>query len=114
MSQRVVVMNGQRLFQTEHGGQWRTDRVDRAGNLKPGRYRLDAALPADQSRIHTGVIVHADRQLVYQQAGSTLLRHAGPAFDVLPRAGTAMQIAYADGRAHCQPFAEPVRRGLKM
>ena len=86
MSQRVVVMNGQRLFQTEHGGQWRTDRVDKAGNLKPGLYRLDAALPADQSRIHPGVIVHADRQFVYQQAGSMLRRHAAAAFDVLPRA----------------------------
>lgn len=114
MSQRVVVMNGQRLFQTEHGGQWRTDRVDKAGNLKPGLYRLDAALPADQSRIYPGVIVHADRQFVYQQAGSILRRHAAAAFDVLPRAGTATQIAYADGRAYCQPFAEPVRRGLKM
>lgn len=107
-------MNGQHLFQTEHGGQWRTERGDKAGNLKPGLYRLDAALPADQSRIHPGVIVHADRQFVYQQAGSALLRHAAAAFDVQPRPGTATQIAYADGLAHYQPSAEPVRRGLKM
>lgn len=113
MGQRVVVMNGQRLVQSEHHGQWRTDKVDKAGQLKPGLYQLDAALPVDQSKIHPGVIIFVDRQFVYQQAGMTLLSHAVRDFELPPRAGTSMQIAYVDGRAHCQPFTEPVRWSLK-
>lgn len=33
--QRVLVMNGQRVLQSEEAGKWKNDNVDKAGSIKP-------------------------------------------------------------------------------
>ena len=38
MKQRLLVMNGQKLVQSEQGGQWVTSKVEKAGAIKPGLY----------------------------------------------------------------------------
>lgn len=113
MAQRVLVMNGQRLLQSERDGKWSTDKVDKANQLKPGIYSLDAARPAAADKAHQGVIVHADRQAVYQQVGMALVRHDAAAFDALPQPGVAATIGYDGKRASVQQAGRPVRHGLK-
>ncbi|MET0267474.1 MAG: KfrB domain-containing protein [Duganella sp.] len=114
MNQRVLVMNGQRLLQSERDGKWETTKVDKANQLKPGIYRLDAAQPADKNKVHLGPIVHADSVAVYQQAGQSLLRHEAAAFDCLPQTGAAAQIAYQQGKAHCEQAVRHTRRNIKL
>ncbi|WP_407214844.1 KfrB domain-containing protein [Enterobacter kobei] len=38
--QRVLVMNGQRVLQSEETGKWKNDNVDKAGSIKRGIYPL--------------------------------------------------------------------------
>lgn len=71
MKQRLLVMNGQRIVQTEQEGAWANQKVDKAGALKPGIYNLYMAQQADKKQTHDGVIVHADNNQVYQQVGKT-------------------------------------------
>ena len=113
MSQRVLVMNGQRLLQSESDGKWVTNKVDKAGQLKPGIYRLDAAQPADKAKSHLGVIVHADRQSVFQQSGQSLVRHDADAFAQTPGHGAAARIESAQGKASCEQEGQQVRRGIR-
>lgn len=113
MSERVLVMNGQRLLQSESDGRWVTNKVDKAGHLKPGIYRLDAAQPADKAKAHLGVIVHANRQSVFQQSGQSLIRHDADAFAQLPTHGTAARIEYGQGKATCEQEGQQVRRGIR-
>lgn len=113
MNQRVLVMNGQRLLQSESDGKWVTNKVDKAGLLKPGIYRLDAAQPADKTRSHLGVIVHVDRQSVFQQSGQSLVRHDADAFEQTPAHGAAARIEYGQGRATCEQDGQQARRGIR-
>ena len=69
MKQRLLVMNGSRIVQSEQDGQWRSEKVDKAGTLKPGIYNLYLASRADKTATSSGVIVHADKDNVYQQVG---------------------------------------------
>ena len=48
MKNRLLVMNGQRIFQIEEGGMWRNEKVDKAGLLKPGIYNLYLAGSAER------------------------------------------------------------------
>jgi len=103
----------QRLLQRESDGKWVTNKVDKAGQLKPGIYRLDAAQSADRAKVHLGVIVHADRQSVFQQSGQSLVRHDADAFAQTPAHGAVARIAYAQGKASCEQEGQQVRRGIR-
>lgn len=72
MEYRVLVMNGQRLLQSTRDGKWVTDKVDKADAIPPGIYPLCRVLAANRSKHHNGVIVHVDREHVYQQSGKSL------------------------------------------
>ena len=87
-------MNGQRILQAEHAGQWTNQRVDKAGALKPGIYHLYMAQPADKAQRHDGVIVHADNSNVYQQIGTKFVMHSRSDFDKVPELGAAKSITY--------------------
>lgn len=69
MKQRLLVMNGQRILQGESDGAWTSQKVDKAGTLKPGIYNIYTAEPVDKSQRYDGVIVYADKNSVYQQIG---------------------------------------------
>ena len=100
MKQRILVMNGQRLVQTEQGGEWNTGKVEKAGNVKAGIYNLYLAGEADKTRKHIGMILHTDNDYVYQQDGKAVVRHARQDFGSVPEYGTLKSIAYDEqGRA---------------
>lgn len=99
MKQRLLVMNGQRLVQIEKEGQWATDKVEKAGPVKPGIYNIHVALQADKAKTHEGMIVHQDRTHVYQQIGKSFVMHAVSDFDIVPEIGSNSSIRYDQGMA---------------
>src|SRR6478735_10597043 len=99
MKQRLLVMNGQKLLQTEHAGEWQVDKVEKAGTIRPGIYNLYLSTTADQAGVHVGVVLHADSQFVYQQVGKTFVRHERTRFDQVPTLGAHVSIRYQHNQA---------------
>lgn len=100
MKQRLLVMNGQRIVQTEQDGTWLNQKVDKAGALKPGIYNLHTAQPVDKKKKYEGLIVQIDSNGVYQQSGKNLVRHERPDFETVPEIGRAVSVSYdKQGRA---------------
>lgn len=112
MKQRLLVMNGSRIVQNERDGQWHSDKVDKAGALKPGIYNLYLASQADKTATCSGVILHADRENVYQQVGKNYVMHARSDFDKVPEIGGAKSISYdAHGKASVSAETVQLSRG---
>lgn len=112
MKQRLLVMNGQRIVQAEQGGGWTNERVDKAGELKPGIYNLYMAKEADKGQKHDGVIVHSDSKSVYQQIGKNFVMHERQSFDKVPEVGSSKSISYdAQGKAVMAAEAAKISRG---
>lgn len=96
---RLVVMNGQRLIQSEQGGEWITDKVVKAGMIKPGIYNIHLSAQADKAKTQDGVIVHADSDFVYQQVGKNFIKHDRAYFDKIPDIGSSVSITYSNSKA---------------
>lgn len=113
MKQRLVVMNGQRIVQTEQsGGTWANSKVDKAGALRPGIYNLYAAVPASKTDVNSGVILHSDDKLVYQQIGKGCVTHERAAFERVPDVGAARTITYGEeGRVKVSVDLPALSRG---
>jgi KfrB protein len=112
MKQRVLVMNGQRLVQNENAGQWETDKVDKAGAIKPGIYNIHLATDADQAKAYEGVVIHADKASVYQQVGKAFIRHDRTLFDKVPVIGSNTSIEYEGNKAIVA--ATSVKQGRRL
>ena len=112
MKQRLLVMNGRRIVQAEQEGAWANQKVDKAGALKPGIYNLYMAQSADKSKQHDGMIVHADKSLVYQQVGKNFVTHARSDFNRAPEIGSTISISYnAQDKAIVSAEAPKITRG---
>ncbi|MEP6604613.1 MAG: KfrB domain-containing protein [Nitrosospira sp.] len=94
MKQRIVVMNGQRLVQTEQEGQWKTIHVEKARSIKAGIYNLYRAENAFKNKESIGMILHTNNDYVYQQQGRDVLRHDRKDFTVVPEHGIIKSISY--------------------
>ena len=94
MKQRLLVMNGQKLIQSEQGGQWATIKVEKAGAVKPGIYNIHLSTPADKTKSNDGLVLHADKEHVYQQVGNAFVRHALENFRKAPESGIIASIRY--------------------
>lgn len=115
MKERLLVMNGQRIVQVEKEGAWTSQKVDKAGALKPGIYNLYTAQAADKTQTHAGLIVHADTTNVYQQIGKSFVMHARSDFDKVPEIGSAKNISYnSHGKAAVAADAPKLTRGRSM
>ena len=99
MKNRLLVMNGQLIVQTEQGGQWQNEKVEKAGSVKPGIYNIYLADRADKSQTYQGVIVHANKEAVYQQVGKQFVRHDRKDFDKVPELGVPSSVHYEQGKA---------------
>lgn len=116
MKQRLLVMNGQKLVQDEKApGNWETIGVEKAGGLKPAIYNIYQSQQADKSSAHTGVIIHSNKECVYQQNGRDFVQHIRSDFDKVPEIGSVQTITYtADtGRAKVDAPAQSLGRGVK-
>ena len=112
MKERLLVMNGQKILQHEQEGRWLNDKVEKAGLVKPGIYNLYLASQADKTKTHDGVILHADRDSVFQQVGKSFIKHARSDFDKVPESGSNASIRYDQGRAVASVLAAHLSRGL--
>ena len=112
MKQRLLVMNGQRLVQSEQAGQWSTIKVERAGTIKPGIYHIHLAVEPDKSKAYDGLILHADQGFVYQQVGKLLIKHSLSDFDVVPEIAISTRVKYEKGRALALQFVQKLGRGI--
>jgi cell filamentation protein len=112
MKQRLLVMNGQKLLQTERAGEWQVDKVDKAGVIRPGIYNLYLATPADPVSVHVGVVLHADAESVYQQVGKAFVRHDRTRFNQVPSPGAHVSIRYEHHQAVVAPA--PLKLGRKL
>jgi hypothetical protein len=112
MKQRLLVMNGQRILQSEQGGQWKTDKVEKANSIKPGIYHIHLAMKADKSKTHVGVILHADRESVYQQVGKNFIAHEIDDFKTVPDIGVNASVKYEDGKALVSKAAVKLSQGI--
>jgi KfrB protein len=113
MKQRILIMNRQRLLQTESEGQWSTTKVEKAGDVKAGIYNLYLAKDADKVKKYVGTIIHVDKDHVYQSTdGRNVIRHERSAFGTVPAYGTTQSISYEEGRALVTEGAK-LSRGMK-
>ena len=112
MKQRILVLNGQRLVQSEHAGQWSTDKVEKAANVKPGIYPIYLATAADKGKAHNGQIIHIDNVNVYQQIGKNLIFHDRDNFEKLPEVGMDASLRYSDDKCAVAPSS--IKRGRKI
>jgi hypothetical protein len=116
MKQRLLVMNGQRLVQSEEGGQWVNAKVEKAHGLTAGIYNIHTATPADQAQAYDGRIIHADKERIYQQIGTgKFIVHDRLKFDKVPEVGYSLNIQYRAGRAQIQAATQlGQKRGFKL
>jgi hypothetical protein len=101
MKLRMIVMNGQRIVETEEDGDWKCQEIGKAGKLKPGIYNLYLSQQADKSKRYTGVITYFSENYIYQQTDKNLVMHTRfDFFEMLPEIGTKKSIVYdAQGKA---------------
>lgn len=109
MKQRLLVMNGQRIVQAEQAGAWITQKVDKAGVLRPGIYNLYTAQEADKAQRHDGVIAYVDSAHIYQQVGKNFVMHSRENFDIVPDVGSTKRITY-DAVGKAQVSVEAIKR----
>lgn len=116
MKQRLLVMNGQKLVQNEQAaGKWETVGVEKAGGLSPAIYNIHLSQQADKTASHSGVIVHANKESIYQQVGRNFVQHSRADFDKVPEIGSAKTITYdaSSGRAKVDSAVQGQSRGMK-
>lgn len=99
MKIRILVMNGQRLVQIDQGEEWTTEKVEKAGAVKPGVYNVYLAVTADKTKSHVGPVLYADKESVYQQIGRNYVKHPAAHFDDVPEIGENSTIKYDGDKA---------------
>ena len=112
MKQRLLVMNGQKIVQHEQEGRWQNDKVEKAGLVKPGIYNLYLASQADKTKTHDGVILHVDRDSVFQQVGKSIIKHDRVDFVKAPAIGSHSSITYDQGNAVVSAASHALSRGV--
>ena len=112
MKQRLLVMNGQKIVQHEQEGRWLNDKVEKAGLVKPGIYNLYLANQADKTKTLDGVILHADKDNVFQQVGRSVVLHERVDFAKAPAIGRHSSITYEQGKAIVSPASHALSRGV--
>jgi hypothetical protein len=96
MKTRLLVMNGQKVVQTEQGGSWVNKKVEKSGLIKAGIYPLYMGKEADAGKKYDGLVIHSDEGGIYQAAGKSITLHKRSSFDIVPDVGSAVSIQYGD------------------
>lgn len=100
---RLVVSNGSKRIERRDGAEWIATKVEGAGNLKSGVYKLSesrAAVTNNSTIQYSGTVLHVDERNVYQQLGrDNIARHDRKAFDQAVDIGANVTVRYEAGRA---------------
>ena len=100
---RMIVMNGQKILQTQNNNEWETfgtiKKVDEG--IKPGVYNIYlATAPVDKNQ-YQGQIIYIDKEnsVFYQQVKKDFIVHQLNAVDGKPVAGKDVAITYDGEKA---------------
>jgi len=100
---RMIVMNGQKILQTQNNNEWETvgtiKKVEEG--IKPGVYSIYLAkAPVDKNQ-YEGKIIHIDKDnaVFYQQINKDFIVHQLNAVDGKPAAGKNVAITYDGEKA---------------
>lgn len=100
MKQRVLVMNGSRLLESDTNGKWVVQKVEPAGVLKPGIYNIFNARSPESEGKYRGTIIHTDKSHVFQEVKKGMfIKHSAGAFEKTPAIGSNLSVEYSAGRA---------------
>ncbi|EXI72048.1 MAG: hypothetical protein AW07_03465 [Candidatus Accumulibacter sp. SK-11] len=86
--------------------------MEKAGPVKPGIYNLYLASPPDKTKTHDGVILHVDRDSVFQQVGKNVVKHDRVDFAKTPSIGSHSSITYDQGKAIASTASHALIRGV--
>ena len=116
MKQRLLVMNGQRIVQGEQGdGQWQNEKVEKANGVKPGLYNIYSANQADKTKAYAGIILHSDKNNVFQQIGkNSFVTHSRTDFSKVPDVGLLKSISYDEQGKAIVGDAESIKFNQKL
>ncbi len=116
---RMIVMNGQKILQTQNNNEWETigtiKKVDEG--IKPGVYNIYlATAPVDKNQ-YEGQIIYIDKEnaVFYQQVKKDFIVHQLNAVDGKPVAGQDVAITY-DGEKTTLTLIDTLKnkRSLKI
>ena len=100
---RMIVMNGQKILQTQNNNEWETvgtiKKVDEG--IKPGVYNIYLAKTPVDKKQYEGQIIYIDKEnaVFYQQVKKDFIVHQLNAVDGKPVAGKDVVIAYDEEKA---------------
>ncbi len=100
---RMIVMNGQKILQTQNNNEWETigtiKKVDEG--IKPGVYNISLAKTPSDKNQYDGQIIHIDKEnaIFYQQVKKDFIVHQLKAIDGKPVAGKDVAIQYDGEKA---------------
>ncbi|MFZ1850899.1 MAG: KfrB domain-containing protein [Nitrosomonas sp.] len=100
---RMIVMNGQKILQTQNNNEWETmgtiKKVDEG--IRPGVYNIYLAkTPVDKNR-YEGQVIHVDKEnsVFYQQVKKDFIVHQLDDVNGKPVAGKDVAITYDEEKA---------------
>ena len=105
---RMVVMNGQKILQTQNNNEWETigtiKKVDEG--IKPGVYNIYLAKTPSDKNQYEGQIIHIDKEnaIFYQQVKKDFIVHQLKATYGKPVAGKDVAIQYDGKKATLIPI----------
>ncbi len=116
MKKRLIVMNGQKLAQNDSTGEWKTEKVTKAGDIKPGLYNLYNAIDADLLKDNIGEVIHIDKKdnALYQKHGSQYIKHDLSCFDEMPEIGRMMNIKYENNKTITTEVSQKLGQRIKL
>ncbi|MCU7799123.1 MAG: conjugal transfer protein TraO [gamma proteobacterium symbiont of Lucinoma myriamae] len=110
MKERLLVMNGQKILQSNSEGKWENQKVGKAKGIKPGIYNIHLATNADKRKSYEGQILHTDKENVYQKVGKQFIKHERKNFDKVIDIGSDKIISYDHGKAVVKNSAQKGQR----
>jgi ABC-type Fe3+/spermidine/putrescine transport system ATPase subunit len=114
MKQRLIVMNEQRIVQSDQAGQWKNESIGKANGVKPGIYNIFSSVPADKAKEFVGIVLHIDKESVFQQVGKDYILHSRKDFDTVPSVGASVGISYGKSGKAVILDASVIKLGKKL
>jgi len=95
MKQRLIVMNGCKILQSEIKGEWVNEKIRKAENIKPGLYKLFLTSSPRENTTYTGVILYSDKTDIYQYVNKSIVKHKVAALGIkAPKVGSITTLIY--------------------
>ena len=109
-------MNGQKLFQNDSTGEWKTEKVSKAQGINPGIYNLYNAVDADKTKENIGEIIYVDKKenVLYQKHESRYIKHDLNCFDQIPETGCILNIKYENNKTNITNISQKLSQTIKI